>query len=99
MQVNYTGVLKFFQPFACENTQFMVFWHVFRRLLHAGQLHWQHTSPESERSWSVVSGLVPGVQYEFRVVARNGDARDAAETSSPVRKILLGNKKGDKCVE
>ena len=67
----------------------------FKRFVSAsGQLHWQYTAPESERSWAVVHDLVQSVLYELRVVARNGDGEDAPETSSPVRRIRLGSKKG-----
>ena len=59
-----------------------------------GQLHWQWTAPESERNWAVVNDLVPGVLYELRVVARNGDGEEALETSSPVRRIRLGSRRG-----
>ncbi len=62
----------------------------------SGQLQWISTQDESDRNWSVVSGLVPGVIYEMRVVARNGDGEEGQETSSPLRRVRIGVRRG-KC--
>ena len=63
-----------------------------------GQLHWMSTQDESEHNWAIVSGLVPGVIYEVRVVARNGDGEEGQETTSPVRKVRIGVRRGKNMV-
>ena len=50
--------------------------------------------PETDRTWTVIEGLSPGVYYEVRVVARNGKGNHVLKTNSPSRKILMGQRKG-----
>lgn len=59
-----------------------------------GQLHWQSTGEQTDQNWAVVSGLTPGVIYEMRVVAKNGDGEGSLETSSPVRRVRIGVRRG-----
>ena len=41
-----------------------------------------------------IRDLVRGVVYEMRVVARNGDSPDSPKTSSVVRRVRIGMKRG-----
>lgn len=41
-----------------------------------------------------MTGLDPGIEYEFRLVARAGSGDDALETRSPPRTILVGPNRG-----
>ncbi|ELT99433.1 hypothetical protein CAPTEDRAFT_120325, partial [Capitella teleta] len=53
----------------------------------SGEDEWQSTDPEKEHNWVNVTGLEPGQQYEFRIVARNGAKQ---ETRSKSKTILVG---------
>lgn len=59
-----------------------------------GNMEWIVSMPERLRHWLVVEGLESGKLYEFRVVASNGDEGDALETTSPVKWVQIGMKRG-----
>ena len=60
----------------------------------SGQLYWLSTDEETDKTWAVINGLVPGVIYEMRVIAKNGYDVDSLETSSPVRRVRIGVRRG-----
>lgn len=59
-----------------------------------GEEFWLSTDEETDRNWAVINGLVPGVIYEMRVVARAGTEDEGVETPSPVRRVRIGVRRG-----
>ena len=44
-------------------------------------------------TWAVVEGLAPGIVYEMRVVARDGDEAGSRTAASPVKKVRIDMKR------
>ena len=62
----------------------------------AGTHQWRSVRARRDHeTWAVVEGLVSGVVYEMRVVARDGDEAGSRTAASPVKKVRIGMKRGE----
>ena len=61
-------------------------------LVSSGTQKWISTNPESELTWTNVSNLENGANYEMRIVAKNG--HDDVSRSDPPKIVRVGNVPG-----
>ena len=63
----------------------------------AGDLDWEWVGAPYGQHWLLIQGLMPSVLYEMRVVAKNSEEKGSPETSSRVRVVLIGHRRGQSC--
>jgi hypothetical protein len=63
-------------------------------LIGIGDQTWSQNVDNLNRQWMIIEGLEPGIVYEMKVVASNGFDVDSFHTSSPVKTVRIGIKRG-----
>lgn len=52
---------------------------------------WTHSVEETEKDWTIVSGLETDVVYEMKIIARNGDSADSPKSTSRIGRVRTGS--------